>query len=255
MKRQRGLKRPERPVRTWDGLEVPFGASLSGTRGEQNEGQGVAVRKQTKKSDKPKRSKALTLRRAAFVAEFIRTFNARRSAIAAGYSERGAQAQGSYLLTNPKVIADIEAARAKLIEKIQVTSERMLSELAGIAFFDPADVFNPDGTLMALSEMPPQARRAIAGIEVETLFSGTGDNRQQIGLLRKIRLVPKLQALEMLARHLGLFIERHEITGPNRGPVEVDAQINAVVFSDPEVIVAVQNAYQRYKLRRETTVD
>jgi len=74
------------------------------------------VRKQPKKSDKPKREKALTLRRAAFVAEFIRTFNARRSAIAAGYSERGAQAQGSYLLTNPNVIEEIEAARAKLID-------------------------------------------------------------------------------------------------------------------------------------------
>jgi hypothetical protein len=31
-------------------------------------------------------------------------------------------------LTNPKVIEEIEAARAKLIEKIEVTSERILSD-------------------------------------------------------------------------------------------------------------------------------
>ena len=52
--------------------------------------------------------KGLTKRQALFAAEYLTDLNATRSAIAAGYSKKGAEQTGSVLLRNPKVADYIE---------------------------------------------------------------------------------------------------------------------------------------------------
>jgi phage terminase small subunit len=58
--------------------------------------------------------KKLNDRQRLFVAEYLKDFNATRSAIAAGYSPKAARAVSSRLLTNANIKAEIDAKKTKL---------------------------------------------------------------------------------------------------------------------------------------------
>lgn len=145
-------------------------------------------------------------KQAEFVRQYLVDLNATRAAIRAGYSARTAESQGARLLRNAKVSVAIQAAIEARATKTEVTAERVVRELASIAFLDPIDLFEDDGSLRLIHNMPESARRAVAGIEVTEIFDGAeGEQKQAIGLLKKIRIVPKVDALNMLCKHLGMF--------------------------------------------------
>lgn len=75
----------------------------------------------------------LTAKQDRFVSEYLVDGNASRSAIAAGYSERTAARIGSELLTNPKVKAALDAGRKRLAEKLELTAEKVLADIARVA--------------------------------------------------------------------------------------------------------------------------
>jgi hypothetical protein len=81
---------------------------------------------------------SLNARQQKFVAEYVKSGNATQSAIAAGYSENGAEVQGHRLLSNAK----ISAAVVKPLLKAEVTTERIVAELAKSGFDEkPANDF------------------------------------------------------------------------------------------------------------------
>ena len=84
-----------------------------------------------------------------------------------------------------------------------IDPDRVLSELACVAYFDPIEMFEPDGALKPLAKWPEGARRAVAGIEVlrRNLTSGDGKTDEVL----KVRLVAKDKALELLAQHHNLL--------------------------------------------------
>jgi hypothetical protein len=96
----------------------------------------------------------------------------------------------------------------------------VIAELAAIAFLDPAKFYDESGNLLPIHDMPEAARRAITGIDVEEIFAGKGEERRQIGVLRKIRFAGKQGALDLLAKHLGLF--------KDAGPVSQTLIINQI---------------------------
>lgn len=79
-------------------------------------------------------------RYAAFVAEYLISGNSTKAAIKAGYSAKTAGSQGSRLLNNVKISAAIENGRREIhqtaAKKLEVTSERVIKELARIGFSD-----------------------------------------------------------------------------------------------------------------------
>jgi phage terminase small subunit len=76
----------------------------------------------------------LNSRQERFVAEYLIDGNATRSAIAAGYSERTAAKIGSELITqNPKVKAAIDAGKQRIAAKLELTAEKVLSDIERIA--------------------------------------------------------------------------------------------------------------------------
>lgn len=130
--------------------------------------------------------------------------NATAAAKRAGYSEKTACEQGSRLLANVKVQEEIQKRQVKLQSKLEITQERVLSELASIAFANGSDfaTINANGliNIKATSQVPKEKLPAIAGIK----YSANG-----LGV--EIKLHDKVRALEMLGRHLGLF-ENHGAT-------------------------------------------
>ncbi|MBN9520201.1 terminase small subunit [bacterium] len=109
--------------------------------------------------------------------------------------------------------------KAKHLKTHEVTIERVKQEYARLAFLDIRKAFDENGNLKLVHELDDDTAAAIAGLDVEELWEGRGEDRENIGRLRKIKLSDKRGALDSLATHLGMFVERHEHTGKDGGPI------------------------------------
>jgi phage terminase small subunit len=155
----------------------------------------------------------LTKRQELFVAEYLIDLNATRAAKRAGYSHAGAEVAGSKLLRNPKVSAAITEKHEQRLEKLEISADTVLQELAKLAFLDPGDFFEDDGSLKRIKDLDDNTRKAIAGLEVIELFEGTGEQKHAYGLLKKLKLADKGVNLERLGKHLKLFTDKVEVSG------------------------------------------
>jgi len=145
----------------------------------------------------------LTPKQAIFIAEFLIDRNATRAAIAAGYSKKTAEAAGSRLLRNVKVSAVLAKRTARLEEKLEITAERVLRELAKLAFYDVGEIFDAQGNPLPVHRMDEMTRAAIAGLETETQQRKDGP----VTVATKFKLADKGQNLERLGKYLKLFGE------------------------------------------------
>ena len=126
--------------------------------------------------------------------------NTSRAARAVGYAPKSASVEGSRLLANAEVQAEITRQRAILMEEFSVTPERIVAELAEIAFSDLGDYIriHPDGTAsVELGNMPPGASRAIASVDV--------NESRSVGVRSRIKLHDKHAALVYLAKMFGVM--------------------------------------------------
>jgi phage terminase small subunit len=152
-------------------------------------------------------------RRTRFIKEYLIDQNATRAAIAAGFSQKGARVQGSRLLADPNISAQIDEQNAKTNQKYDLTVERIKQEIARLCYYDPAEYWNANGTAKAMHEISEDARRAIAGFECAELFEGSGEERSQAGYIKKFKLMDKNKALETAARCMKMLTDRVEVTG------------------------------------------
>lgn len=165
----------------------------------------------------------LNARQQRFVEEYLVDLNGTQAAIRAGYSEKTAPSQASRLLTNANIMAALQAARARLAKKLEVTQERVLQELARIAFADVRDLFTWDeqqACYVPSTNLTDDQAAAIASIEAETMRFTREDGLTETKIKLKLKTYDKKGALDSLAKHLGMFIERHEHTGKDGGPME-----------------------------------
>jgi len=163
---------------------------------------------------------ALTVKQERFCTVYIETGNAseayRQSYDADGMSQNSVHREAHALLENPKVAARVAALQAELKERHKVTVDRVLSELALIAFADPGDYYEWDEknvSLRAKANLTSEQRRVIAELSQTVTEAG--------GTLR-LKLHNKVDALEKIARHLGMFKDVHEHTGPDGGPIQIE---------------------------------
>lgn len=143
----------------------------------------------------------LTPKQQAFVAEYLVDLNASAAARRAGYSERRSDAMGHENLRKPEIAAAIQEALQARQQRTQVTVDRVVQELARIAFSDAGKLFAADGTPLRLVDLDEDTRRAIAGLEVARV----GNAEVGVGEVLKIKIADKIKAAELLMRHLGGF--------------------------------------------------
>ena len=102
-------------------------------------------------------------------------------------------------MKNPYIRARIEKAMAERSRRTGVNAERVVLELAKIAFVNAGMVIDAtDATLK--TDAAPEDLAAIQSIKVKDM----GD----MGIEREIRMADKLKALELLGRHLGMFNDK-----------------------------------------------
>lgn len=149
--------------------------------------------------------KKLTPKQQRFVAEYLIDLNATQAAIRAGYSAKTADVQGPRLLGNVRISEAVSKRRQKVLERAEVTTERIVQEAAAVAFSDIRQLYDEKGELLPVHLWPAGVAESIAGIEVEELFEGRGEAREHVGRLKKIKRWDKTKALEILAKYKKLF--------------------------------------------------
>ena len=147
----------------------------------------------------------LTGKQAKFVQEYLIDMNATQAAIRSGYSAKSAHYMGFDTLRNPKVQEALTAARQELSAKSGVTPEMVIQGFANGAFADLAECYAKDGSLKNIHDIPKPVRMAIAGLEVDEIFIGSGEDRVHTGHTKKLKMWDKHKNLDSLAKHFGLY--------------------------------------------------
>ena len=158
----------------------------------------------------------MTPKQSRFVAEYLIDLNATQAAIRAGYSHRTARQIGEENLTKPDVKAAVEAAMAERASRTEITADRVLKELAKVAFFNIKSALNPDGSLKPIDEMDDDTAAVIAALDVTELSDANG---KAVGRVKKVKLADKLAALDKIGRHLGMWHDKLTLKGDPDNPL------------------------------------
>jgi phage terminase small subunit len=124
----------------------------------------------------------------------------------------------------PRVQRAIEVAQNSLNKRLGITAERVVEAYAALAFYDPADMMHTFNVLIptqdergnvvqvavkqdiakSLSELPPFLRMAIKRYRVKYAKDGAK--------ILEIEYYDRMQALRMLAKHLGMKLGEDKTT-------------------------------------------
>lgn len=126
--------------------------------------------------------------------------NASEAAKSAGYSAKTAGVTGCRLLKDVQVQSVLGERQKALANKYELTAESIIKSIAQDLHFDPANLFNGDGSVKAVAEMDADTRMAL--VSIETLQLGDADSP---AIIRKIKWATKHQAREQAMKHLGMF--------------------------------------------------
>ncbi|WP_372395286.1 terminase small subunit (plasmid) [Azospirillum sp. HJ39] len=182
----------------------------------------------------------LSVQHSLFVQEYLKDFRGGDAAIRAGYSERSAAPTASRLLQEPRIQAAIAKAVGSMLDKFQITNERVLAEYARMAFSDLGDVIeiDDDGTAtvnLALIKNNKDARAAIAEINQSDIKLGK-DGEGGVERRTRIKMHDKKGALDALAKYLRLMpSERVEVTGKDGAPFEAKLTVDLSGLSVEEL--------------------
>ncbi len=173
----------------------------------------------------------LTAKQQRFCDEYLIDLNATQAAIRAGYSKKTANEQGARLLVNVSIQKKISELQKEREKRTEITQDSVLHELALIAFAkasDYAKVVEKDAMVEVEGNMIPvldEDGNPVKYRTVEPILTDelTEEQKKAIAVIKKgrdgfeIKPYSKIQALELLGRHLGMFTEKVEVknTTPN----------------------------------------
>lgn len=138
-------------------------------------------------------------------------FNATKAAKDAGYSAKTAFIIGSRLLDDPETWAYIQGLTEDLLRASHLEANDVIRLISNRATMDVAELYEKDGSLKLMNDIPEDIRRSIQSMEVVELFEGSGDQKHAIGLLRKVKLTDKDKNTEMLAKYFGILKEKVDV--------------------------------------------
>lgn len=187
---------------------------------------------------------ALTPKQKRFCEEYLIDLNATQAAIRAGYSPKTAEQTASRLLRNVKVQEYIAKRQKELSRSTEVTQERVIRELALIAFSNTADYAHVvekkmkaevGGMLVDIldEDGKPATYRTVEPVLTEEL---TEEQKRALAVIKKgrdgleVKPCDKVRALELLGKHLGMFTDK------------IEANVNDSVKSELSELLAQRKA-------------
>ena len=122
-----------------------------------------------------------------------------------------ARTNSSRLLTYANIQQYINTRQKELSEKVEITQERVLQELAKLAFLDIRKIYDNNGAVKDIQELDESTAGAISSIETVEQFETVLGVKVKTGETKKVKFNDKSKALELLAKHLGLFNDKMEV--------------------------------------------
>lgn len=185
------------------------------------------------KAKKPTTKKnRLTARENDFIDQYIILNDGTKAAIAAKYSHKTARSAACRLLTNVYIREEIDKRRRKLAEKTEITQEKIIRELALLAFSN-IDHYKIDkeGKLVLADGAPEGAMRAVSSVKTRIEYSirnGGGKSKDTVKKPKSIyvefKLWDKPGPLKLLGEHVGMFLKKMELTGKDGTPIQVETE-------------------------------
>ena len=159
-----------------------------------------------------------------FVEEYLIDLNATQAAIRAGYSPANADTIGYQQLQKTPVKNAIAQAQAERSKRTGVSQDRIIRELAKIAFSNLPDIVDPfDGSVIPSADRDDLA--CIQSIKVKQTETMTE---------REVKLADKTRALELLGKHLGMFKDKLEISGKEDEMKKMDSILQQMGMIDAD---------------------
>ena len=181
---------------------------------------------------------SLTAKQARFIQEYLADLNATQAAIRAGYSEKTAYSVGHENLSKPEIASAIAEAQKERSERTEITADRVLEELAKIAFADIRNAVrwgrNPIDETSKNADPNGLGMYPVSLIPSEEIDDDTAAAVSEVSLTQsgiKIKMHDKKGALVDVGRHLGMFPTKVEHTGKDGQPIETNVTLDASKLS------------------------
>lgn len=150
-----------------------------------------------------------------FAEAYIRSGNAKRSAIEAGYSSNGASTTGHTLLRRTRIAEYIRSRQESMLAQEQKVTDslqqRVLAELEAMAFANIADfvTIDEDGNPQVdLSNATREQLRALTNLKTKktSRYDGRGNHiADEVNV--SVNMADKYRGLQLLGQTLGMFKE------------------------------------------------
>jgi phage terminase small subunit len=150
-------------------------------------------------------AKKLTDKQQRFVEEYLIDLNATQAAIRAGYKVENARQTAAENLSKPYIASAIETALAERSRRTGVNADRVVRELAKIAFLNPADVVDSHGQIK--ENASPDDLACIQSIKYEESDSMNGSSVKS-----EVKFCSKEKALELLGKHMGVWNDKLNVS-------------------------------------------
>ncbi len=161
-------------------------------------------------------ARKLTDKQKRFVEEYLIDLNATQAAIRAGYKRTEyTDTNANKILENTRVAEEIEKQMAERSKRTGINQDRVVQELAKLAFVNAADVIDVD-TATVKPDAKPEDLACIASVKVKRTTKGKSVIEE-----REVRFYDKKDSLVQLGKHLGMFKDRVEL--------ETDMDLNITV--------------------------
>ena len=166
----------------------------------------------------------LNIKQKRFCDEYLKDFNGKQSAIRAKYSKKTAEVQASRLLSNVNVQKYIAERMKKIQDKLEITQEMIMEELAIIGFSRVTDYLSVENTTvkrkvrgkMKSIIIPLVSIFPTAEMKKEKIPAIAGIKQAKEGI--ELKLHDKVKALELMGKHRGMFKEMPQ-------PIELNVTI------------------------------
>jgi phage terminase small subunit len=159
---------------------------------------------------------ALNDKQKRFVDEYLIDLNATQAAIRAGYSAKTAGQIGDENLKKPEIAIKIAKRMKDREQRTEITQDRVLLEIARLAFNDPRRAFDSSGNLLPIQQWPDEVAAAISSIKVvEQSVDG-----EAVTQTKEVKFWDKNSAIEKASKHLGLYEADNKQSNPGVSLIE-----------------------------------
>lgn len=162
--------------------------------------------------------KKLTEKEELYCRKYVELLNQRQAYMASRDTERmkpnTVDRRASELHQKPHIQARINELMAEREQRLQIDADYVLRRLVEIDQMDLLDILDEKMAFRPISEWPKVWRQYLSGVDVSELFEGAGDEREMVGVLKKIKWPDKVKNLELLGKHVrvGAFKEQLDHT-------------------------------------------